>query len=71
MGVLGPNRDRAVYGKSATAESVQNLDTLVAQKTLVFKQVDDFVTKELLGGGGVDVGDGSPLSLVIPNPSRS
>jgi hypothetical protein len=29
------------------------------------------VTEELLGSGGVDVGDGCPLSLLIPNPSRS
>jgi hypothetical protein len=71
VGVLGPERDGAVYGKSATPECVQNLDTLVAQKALVFEQVYDFVAEELLGSGGIDVGNGNPLPLFIPKPSRS
>jgi hypothetical protein len=69
--VVGPNRDRAVYGKATTPECVQNLDALVAQKAFVFEQAYDLVAEELLGRGGVDVRDGSPLSFVIPNPSRS
>jgi hypothetical protein len=33
--------------------------------------VKDFVSEELLGGGGIDVGDGDPIASVIPNSSRS
>ena len=70
IGVLGPYRNGAVHGKSAAAECVQNLDPLVAQKRFVFEQVNNFVAEELLGSRGIDVGNGNPLSLVIPNPSR-
>ncbi len=66
---MGPDGDGAIDGKSTTPECVENLDTLVAQKAFVFEPMDDFVAEELLGSRGVDVGDGSPLSLVIPNPS--
>jgi hypothetical protein len=33
--------------------------------------VYDFVAEELLGGGGIDVGDGDPIASVIPDSSRS
>ena len=39
LGVLGPESNGTVDGKTATPECVQNLDALVAQKAFVFKQV--------------------------------
>ncbi len=37
MGVLGPDGDGAIDGKTATPECVENLDALVAQKAFVFE----------------------------------
>jgi hypothetical protein len=47
------------------------LDALVAQKALSLQQAEGFVSEQLLGEVGIDVGYGKPSSLGVPDSSGS
>jgi hypothetical protein len=44
-------------------------DTLVIEKAFFLEQVEDMVSPEFLGGLEVEVGDGGPPSVGVPDPS--
>ena len=69
IGVLRPDGGRVVHGKAATMERAQKLDSLVAQKVSSLQQEEGFVSEQLLGDGGIDVGNGKPSSLGVPDSS--
>jgi len=71
FGVGGPDGWRSVDGESGVSKRSEELDTLFGEESFGLEQVKDFVSEELLGAMGIEVGDGSPMTLVIPNSSGS
>jgi hypothetical protein len=52
-------------------ERAHQLDSLVAQKASLPQQAEGFVSEQLLGDSGIDVGYGKPSSLGVPGSSGS
>jgi hypothetical protein len=52
------------------AERGEKLDTLVIEKAFLLEQAEDFVSPEFLGGFEVEVRNGRPPSVGVPDPSR-
>ena len=48
----------------------EKLDGFVGEKSFALEQAQDFVSPESLRGMEIDVGYGTPLPVVVPNPSR-
>ena len=71
FGVGWPDGWRSVGGKPRVSKRSEEFDTLFAEESFGLEQVQDLVSEELLGGMGIEVGDGSPMTLVIPNSSGS
>jgi len=71
FGVGWPDGWRSVDGESGVSKRSEELDTLFGEESFGLEQVQDFVSEELLGGMGIEVGDGSPMTWVIPNSSGS
>jgi len=48
----------------------EQLNAFVTQESLALQQMNYFVSEQLLGSDGIDVGDRQPLTLIIPKPTR-
>ena len=48
----------------------EQLDAFITQKSFALEQVQYFVSEQLLRSNGIDVGEGKPLSLAVPNTTR-
>ena len=59
-----------VDGETAKSKRSQKLDALLGEESFAFEQEQDLVSEELFCGVGVEVRNGKPLSLSIPNSSR-
>ena len=70
LGILRPYGGRCVNGEAATAKRTEQLNAFVTQESLALQQVQYFVSEQLLGSDGIDVGDRPPLTLLIPKPTR-
>jgi len=70
LGILRPYGGRCVNGEAATAKRTEQLNAFVTQESLALQQVQYFVSEQLLGSDGIDVGDRQPLTLLIPKPTR-
>jgi hypothetical protein len=65
----GPNGGGGIDRESAEAKRGEKLDTLVGEKAFFLEQAEDLVSPEFLGGLEVEVGDGGPASIGVPDPS--
>ena len=70
-GVRRPDGGSRIDGETAFAKRGEKLDAFLGEKSFALEQAKDFVSPELFGGLEAEVGHGEPLSLLIPNASRS
>jgi hypothetical protein len=68
---LRPEGGRVVEGESGISKGIQKLDALVAQKAFTAKPAKRLVSEQLFGGAGIDVGNGKPPSVDVPDSSGS
>ena len=52
------------------SKRAEQLDTFVTQESFVFEQAQNFMSEQCFCSDGIDIGNGQPLTLFIPDAAR-
>lgn len=69
LGIGGIDRSAVVDAEAGVSPREQKVDAFLGEELAVPKQAEQLVSEEELGLVGVDVGNGMPLLMAIPDSS--
>jgi hypothetical protein len=69
LGIGGIEVEIVIDAKAALAPGTQEVNALVREKPWLLEESKDLFPKKNFRGVGVDVGNGNPMSLLVPDSS--